>query len=50
MRRGVCGTAAAEKNIVRVQDVRQWPGHIACDAESGSEIIAPIAAGEKVRA
>ena len=40
--RGVCGTAAAEKRIVRLQDVDQFPGHIACDSDSRSEIVVPV--------
>ena len=37
--RGVCGTAAAERRTVIVADVEQFPGHIACDAGSRSEIV-----------
>jgi GAF domain-containing protein len=40
--RGVCGTAAAEKRTVVVPDVHQFPGHIACDANSKSEIVVPV--------
>ena len=40
--RGVCGTAAAEKRILRVADVHAFPGHIACDNASNSEIVLPI--------
>jgi L-methionine (R)-S-oxide reductase len=40
--RGVCGTAAAERRTVVVPDVAQFPGHIACDAGSRSEIVVPI--------
>jgi len=40
--RGVCGTAAAERRTVVVPDVDQFPGHIACDAGSRSEIVVPI--------
>lgn len=40
--KGVCGTAAAEKKTLRVSDVHQFPGHIACDAASRSEIVVPI--------
>lgn len=40
--RGVCGTAAAEKRTVIVPDVDKFPGHIACDAGSRSEIVVPI--------
>ncbi|MDP4087023.1 MAG: GAF domain-containing protein [Bacillota bacterium] len=40
--RGVCGTAAAKQETVRVEDVDQFPGHIACDSASKSEIVVPI--------
>ena len=40
--RGVCGTAAAERRTVVVPDVDKFPGHIACDAGSRSEIVVPI--------
>jgi L-methionine (R)-S-oxide reductase len=40
--RGVCGTAAAEKRTVIVEDVNAFPGHIACDARSRSEIVVPV--------
>lgn len=40
--RGVCGTAAAEQRTLIVPDVAQFPGHIACDAGSRSEIVVPI--------
>lgn len=40
--RGVCGTAAAERRTIVVADVDQFPGHIACDAGSRSEIVVPI--------
>jgi GAF domain-containing protein len=39
---GVCGTAAAERRTLRVDDVDRFPGHIACDAASRSEIVVPI--------
>ncbi|HTX50690.1 MAG TPA: GAF domain-containing protein [Caulobacteraceae bacterium] len=39
--RGVCGTAAAERRTVIVPDVEAFPGHIACDARSRSEIVVP---------
>lgn len=42
--RGVCGTAAARRTTVLVADVHQFPGHIACDAASASEIVVPLAA------
>ncbi|MFC5590417.1 GAF domain-containing protein [Sporosarcina soli] len=40
--RGVCGTAAARKETIIVPDVNAFPGHIACDAASQSEIVVPI--------
>ncbi|TKI08211.1 GAF domain-containing protein [Martelella alba] len=40
--RGVCGTAAAENRVQRVDDVHAFAGHIACDAASLSEIVLPI--------
>ena len=39
---GVCGTAASQDETQVVQDVHQFPGHIACDANSQSEIVVPI--------
>ena len=40
--KGVCGTAVAEKQTQLVEDVHQFPGHIACDSASNSEIVVPI--------
>jgi GAF domain-containing protein len=40
--KGVCGTAAAERRTVVVDDVHAFPGHIACDARSQSEIVVPV--------
>lgn len=40
--KGVCGTAVAEDAIQLVYDVHQFPGHIACDSASNSEIVLPI--------
>jgi GAF domain-containing protein len=40
--RGVCGTAAAEKKILRVPNVHEFPDHIACDSASNSELVAPF--------
>ncbi len=40
--KGVCGTAAAEVRTVVVPDVHAFPGHIACDAASRSEIVVPL--------
>jgi len=40
--RGVCGTAAERREILVVPDVNEFPGHIACDAASRSEIVVPL--------
>jgi L-methionine (R)-S-oxide reductase len=40
--RGVCGTAAARRETLVVTDVHAFPGHIACDAASNSEIVVPL--------
>ncbi len=40
--KGVCGTAAAERRTQLVADVHAFPGHIACDAASRSELVVPI--------
>ena len=42
MGRGVCGTAAARGKTLRIEDVHTFPGHIACDSASNSEIVVPI--------
>ncbi|HYI42947.1 MAG TPA: GAF domain-containing protein [Sphingomicrobium sp.] len=39
---GVCGTAAASLEVQRVEDVHAFPGHIACDSASASELVVPI--------
>lgn len=46
--RGVCGTAAAERRTVIVPDVAEFPGHIACDAASRSELVVPLIGGGKL--
>lgn len=46
--RGVCGTAWARGEIVLVKDVHSFPGHIACDSASASEIVFPIKKDGKV--
>ena len=43
--KGVCGTAAARRETLVVPDVNAFPGHIACDAASRSEIVVPIFSG-----
>ncbi|MDR7077781.1 GAF domain-containing protein [Neobacillus niacini] len=40
--KGVCGTSAKNMETIRVEDVHQFPGHIACDAASNSEIVIPL--------
>lgn len=46
--RGVCGCAVQEKSIKCVEDVEQFPGHIACDSASRSEIVIPIRKGDAI--
>ena len=46
--RGVCGAAAATKTSQLVEDVHQFPGHIACDSASNSEVVVPIFKDEQV--
>lgn len=46
--RGVCGTAAAARETQVVPDVHAFPGHIACDADSRSEIVVPLIVGGAV--
>ena len=46
---GVCGTAAAQRETLVVPDVDAFPGHIACDAASRSEIVVPILEGGTLR-
>lgn len=48
MGKGVCGAAAAENQIKRVADVHAFPGHIACDADSRSELVIPVVVDGKV--
>ncbi len=40
--KGVCGTSAQQRKTIRVEDVHAFPGHIACDAASQSEIVVPL--------
>lgn len=40
--RGVCGTSASEQKTLLIDDVHEFPGHIACDAASQSEIVVPL--------
>ncbi|MBR6658328.1 MAG: GAF domain-containing protein [Oscillospiraceae bacterium] len=46
--RGVCGTAVAENKTQLVYDVHQFPGHIACDCASNSELVVPIHVNGKI--
>lgn len=48
MGRGVCGTAARGRHTILVPDVNAFPGHIACDAASASEIVLPIVKGARL--
>jgi L-methionine (R)-S-oxide reductase len=45
---GVCGTAAERRETVVVPDVHAFPGHIACDSASNSEVVVPILDGERL--
>lgn len=47
--RGVCGTAALTRQVQRVDDVHEFPGHIACDIDSRSEIVVPLLDGHVLR-
>ncbi len=46
--KGVCGTAATSRETIVVADVHAFPGHIACDAASASEIVVPLLAGDRL--
>ena len=46
--KGVCGTAAARRETVMVEDVHAFPGHIACDSASNSEIVVPLIRGTEL--
>lgn len=45
---GVCGTAASTLNTQRVDDVHAFPGHIACDVDSRSELVVPLVVNEQL--
>ena len=49
MGKGVCGTAAARRETVLVEDVHAFPGHIACDSASNSELVVPLIKGGDVK-
>ncbi len=46
--KGVCGGAVQQEKVLRVEDVHAFPGHIACDSASRSEIVLPIRSGGKI--
>ena len=46
--KGVCGTSWKERKTIVVEDVEQFPGHIACSSESKSEIVVPLFKGDEV--
>jgi L-methionine (R)-S-oxide reductase len=46
--KGVCGTAAARRETIVVADVHAFPGHIACDSASNSELVVPILDGDRL--
>ena len=46
--KGVCGTAASNRETIVVDDVHEFPGHIACDGASESEIVVPLIAGGRL--
>ena len=46
--KGVCGTAWKDERCLRVPDVHAFPGHIACDAASRSEIVLPVRSGGRI--
>jgi L-methionine (R)-S-oxide reductase len=48
MGQGVCGTAAAKRETIIVPNVHEFPGHIACDSASNSEIVVPIIKNDKL--
>ncbi|RMF11086.1 MAG: GAF domain-containing protein [Candidatus Neomarinimicrobiota bacterium] len=48
--RGVCGTAADRESTLIVRDVTRFPGYIACDDETRSEIVVPVFEGDQLRA
>ncbi|HEY6643590.1 GAF domain-containing protein [Povalibacter sp.] len=48
MGKGVCGTSAARRATILVTNVHDFPGHIACDSASNSEIVVPMIAGDEL--
>ncbi|MEH0690357.1 GAF domain-containing protein [Vibrio cholerae] len=47
--KGVCGTAVATNSVQRIHDVHEFEGHIACDAESNSEIVIPFSINGEIQ-
>jgi L-methionine (R)-S-oxide reductase len=47
--KGVCGTAVARRETMLVEDVHAFPGHIACDSASNSELVVPLIKGGQVK-
>lgn len=45
---GVCGTSAKRRETIMVDNVHDFPGHIACDSDSNSEIVVPLVLGERL--
>lgn len=45
---GVCGTAITQQSVMRIKNVHEFPGHIACDAASNSEIVVPLIKNERL--
>ena len=48
LNRGVCGTAAGENRVLRIENVDTFGGHISCDSASKSEIVLPVVVADKV--
>jgi GAF domain-containing protein len=48
MGQGVCGTAAQQRQTILVDNVHDFPGHIACDSASNSEIVVPLIRHERL--
>ena len=46
--RGVCGACASTRQVQRVEDVHAFPGHIACDSASNSELVLPVVVGDRL--
>ncbi|CAO3608441.1 unnamed protein product [Cunninghamella echinulata] len=46
--KGVCGTAASTRETQLIRDVHEFPGHIACDSASNSEIVVPLVVNDKL--